>query len=148
MLLRDYSAVNVEQGQRMIREKNMESFAQFVPGDAFDRSSLAAINPQPTLGVVSGLNELFSENALVRQSLAGLADAIETADTVTGPALASAVGNDRARAAQPSQFQTVGDASENARPEMDQLVEAAGFRKVDQAIDEWGIFTVSLAERV
>lgn len=32
--------------------------------------------------------------------------------------------------------------------EMDQLVEAAGFRKIDQAIDEWGIFTVSLAERV
>ena len=32
--------------------------------------------------------------------------------------------------------------------EMDQLVEAAGFRKLDQRIDEWGIFTVSLAERV
>ena len=33
------------------------------------------------------------------------------------------------------------------RPEMDQLVEAAGFRKVEQRIDEWGIFTVSLAVR-
>ena len=32
--------------------------------------------------------------------------------------------------------------------EMDQLVEAAGFRKIGQRIDEWGIFTVSLAERV
>ena len=32
--------------------------------------------------------------------------------------------------------------------EMDQLVSAAGFRKIDQRIDEWGIFTVSLAERV
>ena len=32
--------------------------------------------------------------------------------------------------------------------EMDQLVERAGFRKVDQRIDEWGIFTVSLAVRV
>ena len=32
--------------------------------------------------------------------------------------------------------------------EMDQLVGAAGFRKVAQRIDEWGIFTVSLAERV
>jgi hypothetical protein len=27
------------------------------------------------------------------------------------------------------------------------LVEAAGFRKMDQLIDEWGIFTVSLAQR-
>jgi hypothetical protein len=32
--------------------------------------------------------------------------------------------------------------------EMDELVEKAGFRKIDQRIDEWGIFTVSLAERV
>ena len=31
--------------------------------------------------------------------------------------------------------------------EMDQLVETAGFRKVAQRIDEWGIFTVSLAVR-
>ena len=32
--------------------------------------------------------------------------------------------------------------------EMDQLVARAGFRKLEQRIDEWGIFTVSLAERV
>ena len=31
--------------------------------------------------------------------------------------------------------------------EMDQLVEAAGFRKLRQRIDPWGIFTVSLAVR-
>jgi hypothetical protein len=31
---------------------------------------------------------------------------------------------------------------------MDQLVENAGFRKIEQRIDEWGIFTVSLARRV
>jgi hypothetical protein len=30
---------------------------------------------------------------------------------------------------------------------MDQLVERAGFRKLSQRIDEWGIFTVSLAVR-
>ena len=31
--------------------------------------------------------------------------------------------------------------------EMDELVAAAGFRKIEQRIDEWGIFTVSLAMR-
>ena len=35
-----------------------------------------------------------------------------------------------------------------SQAEMDQLVEHAGFRKVEQRIDEWGIFTVSLAVRV
>jgi hypothetical protein len=61
----------------MIREKKMEGFAQFIGGDAFDRASLATVTPRPTLGVVSGLYELFPENAMVRESLAGLADAIE-----------------------------------------------------------------------
>ena len=32
--------------------------------------------------------------------------------------------------------------------EMDQLVERAGFRKIDERVDEWGIFTVSLAKRI
>jgi hypothetical protein len=32
--------------------------------------------------------------------------------------------------------------------EMDQLVAAAGFRKVTMRVDEWGIFSVSLAQRV
>ena len=31
--------------------------------------------------------------------------------------------------------------------EMDQLVEAAGFTKIEQRMDEFGIFTVSLARR-
>ena len=35
-----------------------------------------------------------------------------------------------------------------SQAEMDQLVEAAGFRKLEQRIDEWGIFSVSLARRV
>jgi uncharacterized SAM-dependent methyltransferase len=32
--------------------------------------------------------------------------------------------------------------------EIDQLVEAAGFRKIEQLTDEWGIFTVSLAQKI
>jgi hypothetical protein len=32
--------------------------------------------------------------------------------------------------------------------ELDRLVADAGFRKVDQQIDDWGIFTVSVAQRV
>ena len=32
--------------------------------------------------------------------------------------------------------------------ELDQLIENAGFKKVTQRIDEWGIFTVSVAKRI
>jgi uncharacterized SAM-dependent methyltransferase len=32
--------------------------------------------------------------------------------------------------------------------ELDQLVADAGFEKVDQWIDDWGIFSVSLARKI
>jgi hypothetical protein len=32
--------------------------------------------------------------------------------------------------------------------ELDQLVAAAGFRKTEQLGDDWGIFTVSIAQRI
>jgi hypothetical protein len=35
-----------------------------------------------------------------------------------------------------------------SQAEMDALVEAAGFKKVDQCIDEFGIFTVSVAQKL
>lgn len=34
-----------------------------------------------------------------------------------------------------------------SQAELDQLVAAAGYRKLEQRIDQWGIFTVSLAVR-
>ena len=77
ILLRDFDARNVAQGQALIRERNLEAVATFVQGDAFDRASLQAIAPRPTIGVVSGLYELFPDNAPVQASLSGLADAIE-----------------------------------------------------------------------
>ncbi|MCP6133776.1 class I SAM-dependent methyltransferase family protein, partial [Klebsiella pneumoniae] len=61
----------------LIAEKGLAEIARFIQGDAFDRHSLATLDPRPTLAVVSGLYELFPSNALVGESLAGLADAVE-----------------------------------------------------------------------
>ena len=35
-----------------------------------------------------------------------------------------------------------------SQAEMDQLAKRAGFRKITQRVDEWGIFTVTLAQRI
>ena len=35
-----------------------------------------------------------------------------------------------------------------SQAEMDALVEAAGFKKIDQNIDDFGIFTVSVAQKL
>src|SRR5437773_6849406 len=148
VLLRDYSELNVEQGDALIRAKSLGRVAKFVRGDAFDRASLAGIMPRPTIGIVSGLYELFPDNALVRTSLAGLADAIPEGGLLlyTGQPwhpqlelIARALTSHRGGVPWVMRRRT--------QAEMDQLVESAGFRKLEQRIDEWGIFTVSLATR-
>src|SRR5262249_21205597 len=77
VLLRDLRLENVQRGLALIQEKSLEHTVRFEQGNAFDRKSLAAVRPRATLGVVSGLYELFPDNQPVRESLAGLADAIE-----------------------------------------------------------------------
>ena len=149
VLLRDYSEINVEAGQTMIRQKGLDQIAQFVRGDAFDRQSLAAIEPKPTLGIVSGLYELFPDNTMVTNSLEGLAAAIPSGGYLiyTGqpwhPQLELI-----ARALTSHRQGQAWIMRRRVQAEMDQLVAAAGFKKIDQRIDEWGIFTVSVAERV
>ncbi len=148
ILLRDYSELNVEQGRALIAERGLESSASFVQGDAFDRASLAAMNPRPTLGIVSGLYELFPDNEPIRQSLAGLAEALEPGGYLVytnqpwHPQLeliARALTSHRGH--QPWVMRR------RSQAEMDQLVAEAGFEKLDQLIDDWGIFSVSLARR-
>ncbi|HAT1619106.1 TPA: bifunctional alpha/beta hydrolase/class I SAM-dependent methyltransferase [Raoultella planticola] len=148
ILLRDYSDLNVEKGKAMIEGRGLNHVAQFRKGNAFDYDSLATLDPAPTLGIVSGLYELFPDNALIKASLAGLAAAIPPGGVLvyTG---------------QPwhPQLKTIAytlTSHQNGIPwmmrvrtqkEMDTLVEQAGFEKCHQVIDEFGIITVSLAVR-
>lgn len=149
ILLRDYSELNVQQGSALIAEKGLADIARFVRGDAFDAQSLASLDPRPTLAVVSGLYELFASNQMVGDSLSGLAQAVEPGGYLvyTGQPwhpqlemIARALTSHRAGQAWVMR--------RRSQVEMDQLVEAAGFRKICQRIDEWGIFSVSLAQRV
>ena len=149
IVLRDYSDRNVELGRALIRDKGLSDIARFEAGDAFDRASFAALAPRPTLGVVSGLYELMPDNGSVRQSLAALADALAPGGFLiyTGQPwhpqlelIARALTSHRQGAAWVMRRRT--------QEELDQLVAAAGFRKVAQRIGESGIFTVSLAQRL
>lgn len=148
ILLRDYSDINVKAGSSLIDEKNLGHIARFEIGDAFDKDSLAAMTPQPTIAIVSGLYELFPDNDLVKRSLAGLADAIPPGGYLIytcqpwHPQLEFI-----ARALTSHRQGTAWVMRRRSQAEMDQLVEAAGFSKLEQRIDEWGIFTVALAQR-
>ena len=148
VLLRDYNPDNVAAGRRLIAEKGLAALARFEPGDAFDAPSLAALTPRPTLAVVSGLFELFPDNALVQRTLGGLAAAVPPGGYLLytnqpwHPQLeliARSLTSHRAGAAWVMR--------RRVQAEMDELVARAGFEKLAQLSDQWGIFSVSLARR-
>jgi len=149
VLLRDFSDINVRDGAALIGEKGLRNIARFVKGDAFDEDSVASITPRPTIAIVSGLYELFPDNAPVARSLRGLARAVEVGGRLiyTGQPwhpqlelIARTLTSHRGGQAWVMRRRT--------QAELDQLVASAGFEKLEQWTDEWGIFTVSLAARV
>lgn len=148
ILLRDYNERNVRHGQALIHEEGLDGIACFERGDAFDYESLRSIRPAPNLAVVSGLYELFPENHLLQTSLAGLSTAMQEGGYLiyTGqpwhPQLEFI-----ARTLPSHRDKKPWIMRRRTQEELDQLVESAGFVKLDQYIDDWGIFTVSIAQK-
>ena len=148
IVLRDFSDLNVTQGQALIDRLGASDIAHFEQGDAFDPVQLAQVDPAPTLAVVSGLYELFPDNDAVLRSLQGIAATVPVGGYLayTGQPwhpqlefIARALTSHRGGAAWVMRRRT--------QQEMDELVRLAGFEKVAQRIDAFGIFTVSLARR-
>ncbi|MEX6034810.1 class I SAM-dependent methyltransferase family protein, partial [Providencia hangzhouensis] len=148
VLLRDYSPINVEQGRLHIKERYLEDKIQFTEGNAFDADDLAAVSPSPTIGIVSGLYELFPNNEMIKASLNGLSRAIPSGGLLIYTCqpwhpqvemIARVLPSHQGGQAWVMRCRSQG--------EMDALVEEAGFEKLNQSIDNWGIFSVSIARR-
>lgn len=145
-LLCDNVEANLEAGRRLADEVGLRQVT-FQPGNAIDEEWLAAVRPSPNLAVVSGLYELFPDNAPVRRSLRGLARAVSPGGYLVytnqpcHPQLemiARVLTNREGR---------TWILRRRTQAEMDDLVREAGFEKIAQEIDPWGVFTVSLARR-
>lgn len=146
-LLRDLDEAALARGRSIAAQRGVENVA-FESGDALDEASLAAVNPRPTVVIVSGLYELIPDNDPIQASLRGLAAALEDGGLLIYTnqpwhpqqelIARSLVGIDGRPWVMRCRTQV----------EMDQLVAAAGFRKLRTLATDNGIFTVSLAERV
>lgn len=152
ILLRDYSPPNVTAGQALITERGLHHIARFEAGDAFDEAALAALAQaaqRPNLAIVSGLYELFPDNDLVARSLAGLAQAVAPGGYLiyTGQPWHPQIEM-IARTLSSHRDHQPWIMRRRSQAEMDALAARAGFEKLEQWTDEWGIFTVSLARRV
>lgn len=146
-LLRDYEQANVDSGNAIAARLTMDG-VRFERADAFDDASYQSLDPQPNIVIVSGLFELFSDNALARRCLEGIASAIEEHGYLiyTGQPwhpqiemIARVLTNrDGERWVMRRRTQI----------ELDGLVRDAGFEKVKTRVDKRGIFCVSLARFV
>ena len=145
--LRDFEPKNLEEGKAIARSLGLEN-VRFVQGDAFEPATPVGPVPPADIAVVSGLYELFPDNTLIRRSLARLAREVPE-------------GGSLIYTNQPwhPQLELIarGLSDWDGRPwamrrrtqaEMDDLVREAGFEKTHMEIDQWGMFTVSLARRV
>ncbi|HEV7241108.1 MAG TPA: bifunctional alpha/beta hydrolase/class I SAM-dependent methyltransferase [Thermoanaerobaculia bacterium] len=145
-LLRDFTPANVEQGREIARSMGLSDRVTFEQGNAFDEEALAKITPAPTIAIVSGLYELFGDNEMVLRSLRGISRGMTEGGYLvyTGqpwhPQLEMIARVLTNRDGKPWIMRR------RTQEEMDDLVRAAGFRKIDMEIDRWGIFTVSLSK--
>ena len=143
----DYKQENVDAARRLADEFNLNGAVEAKRADAFDRESLARIQPRATIGIVSGLYELFPSNDLVLNSLRGLAEAIEPGGYLIytnqpwHPQLNFIAHVLRNREGKRWTMRR------RTTAEMDELVRTTGFEKIGMEIDQWGMFTVSVARR-
>lgn len=147
-LLRDFDAGNVAAMNAAAQaDASLAARVQTERGDAFD--GLAPGKPgEFTVSTVSGLYELFPDNAAVLKSLRAVAAATAKGGFLVytnqprHPQLeliARTLNSHRGGAAWVMR--------RRSQAEMDALVAEAGFRKLDQRADPDGIFTVSVAVR-
>lgn len=147
VLCRDWSESALATGRATAKTMGLTDRIDHVRGDAFDEASLASVEPKPSIAVVSGLYELFPENEKLQRSLRGIFSAVNAGGWLiyTGQPWHPQVEMiARTLTNRDGQYWIM-----RRRPqvEMDALVEAAGWKKEKQWIDDFGIFTVSIARK-
>jgi alpha-beta hydrolase superfamily lysophospholipase/SAM-dependent methyltransferase len=145
-VLRDDTDANVESGRELAARCGLQGVT-FERADAFDEGSYASLEPRPNVAIVSGLFELFPDNALVRQCLRGIAGVMGEGGYLiyTGqpwhPQLEMIARVLTHRDGEPWVMRR------RTQCELDELVQDAGFEKIGTEVGGRGIFTVSIAQR-
>ena len=142
--LRDWDETGLAEGRRLAQSMGLTA-VRYQRGDAFDPEDLRRVSPRPHVAVVSGLYELFPDNEPIQRSLQGLARLLVP-------------GGHLIYTNQPyhPQLELIARCLPNregkpwvmrlrSQEEMDRLVREAGFVVHKRLIDQWGMYTVSVA---
>jgi alpha-beta hydrolase superfamily lysophospholipase/SAM-dependent methyltransferase len=143
--VRDYQQQNIEEGRALAKERNLSNI-EYSQTDAFDEESYNREDFSPNIVVVSGVFELFGDNALIEKAIQGITSIIEPDGFLvyTGQPwhpqleqIAKVLGNHK---------QDNWVMRRRSQYELDMLFANHGFSKLGMKIDDWGIFTVSVAQ--
>lgn len=146
-LLRDYRQQNLDVAEHRRAELGLTG-VKLALANAFDPASYSGLDRRPTIGIVSGLLELFPSNEPPATLFRSFADLLAPGGILIytnqpwHPQLRFIAGVLRNREGRPWIMRR------RTQEEMDELVRAAGFAKEAQLTDRWGIFTVSRARRL
>ena len=145
--LQDRDIAGLESGRTAAQQLNLSDHVTYQPGDAFDAQSLAAADPIPDIAVVSGLYELFANNNLIAQSLRGLHEALPQNGILIYTNQPWHPQLDMIARTLPNRDHKPWIMRCRSQAEMDHLVAAVGFTKLQTLADDEGIFTVSIAAK-
>ncbi|MCG8427552.1 MAG: bifunctional alpha/beta hydrolase/class I SAM-dependent methyltransferase [Chromatiales bacterium] len=143
---RDRDLASLAEGRRMARERYVTQLIH-EQGDAFDPVSIATLTPQPDIVIVSGLYELFHDNAMVLRSLRAIHKQMSPGGRLIytnqphHPQLELIARTLINRDGDPWVMRL------RPQSEMNALVQQAGFKPQTMAMDDAGIFTVTTAVR-
>lgn len=147
VLCRDWSETALATGRANATTRGLADRIIHERGDAFDEASFAAVSPQPSVVVVSGLYELFPDNEPLRRSLRGIYAALPPGGWLiyTGQPWHPQV--EMIARVLPNRDGKPWIMRRRPQGEMDALVREPGFAKRRQWTDDFGIFTVSIAQK-
>jgi hypothetical protein len=141
----DYEAKNIEAAKKIASDMNLDN-ANFHVLDAFQKGVYDQINFKPNVIIVSGLYELFPDNDMIKQSLKNISNLLGDNGYIIYTGQPWHPQLEMIAHTLPNRDGDKWIMRRRTQQELDQLFELCGAHKADMRIDEWGIFTVSIAK--
>jgi len=143
----DFTPHNLDRARQLAATLQVRAALDFQQRDAFDSASYAGQENRYDIAIVSGLYELFSDNAMVLRSLEGVMRSLRPGGYLIYTAQPWHPQLDMIAGTLTNHRGTAWQMRPRPQAEMDGLVALAGGQKIDTAIGVEGIFTVSLARK-
>ena len=145
-IINEFKKSNIEKGEKVIAENSWDNI-KFTNFDCFDIETYKKINFEPDIVIISGIFELFSDNKMLNSALKGIDNILKKDGCIiyTGQPwhpqlnkIAFVLNNHR---------EGKWIMRRRSQKELDNIFRYNGFEKNKMLIDNFGIFTVSLAEK-